>query len=66
MLLQPRRPQLPQLRSIEPKVASLTSSEGFYRHVGNRAEVAGYAGFVPLGWQCGGFFDVEQGVSKGW
>jgi transposase len=56
---------LPQLRTIEPKVGSLTSPEGFYRHFGNRAEIAGYAGFVPLGWQRGGFFDVEPGVSKG-
>ena len=37
--------------------------EGLFRSVGNRRQVAAYAGLVPTPWK-GGRIDHEQGISK--
>jgi transposase len=54
---------LVRLRGIGPEIASVLSSEAFFRCFGNRREVAAYAGLTPSPWQSGGI-DVEQGISK--
>jgi transposase len=54
---------LVRLRGIGPEIASVLSSEAFFRDFGNRREVAAYAGLTPSPWQSGGI-DVEQGISK--
>ena len=54
---------LVRLKGIGPEIASVLSSEAFFRCFGNRREVAAYAGLAPSPWQSGGI-DVEQGISK--
>jgi len=54
---------LVRLKGIGPEIASVLSSEAFFRCFGNRREVAAYAGLTPSPWQSGGI-DVEQGISK--
>ena len=52
-----------QLRGIGPELASLLWLEGLFRHLGNRRQVAAYAGLAPSPWQSGGT-DREQGITK--
>jgi transposase len=54
---------LVRLKGIGAEIASVLSSEAFFRCFGNRREVAAYAGLTPSPWQSGGI-DVEQGISK--
>jgi Transposase IS116/IS110/IS902 family len=45
---------LVRLKGIGPEIASVLSSETFFRCFGNRREVAAYAGLTPSPWQSGG------------
>jgi transposase len=54
---------LVRLKGIGTEIASVLSSEAFFRCFGNRREVAAYAGLAPSPWQSGGL-DVDQGISK--
>jgi transposase len=54
---------LVRIKGIGPEIASVLSSEAFFRCFGNRRQVAAYAGLAPTPWQSGGI-NVEQGISK--
>ncbi|MFC7334755.1 IS110 family transposase [Rhodocista pekingensis] len=56
-------PLLMRLKGIGPEFATALGLEAFFRHFGNRREVAAYAGLAPSPWKSGGI-DREQGISK--
>jgi transposase len=45
------------------RLPQCSTSKAFYRHFGNRREVAAYAGLAPTPWRSG-TIDREQGISK--
>jgi transposase len=51
------------IKGIGPEFAAVLWSEGLFRHLNNRRQVAAYAGLAPTPWQSGAV-DREQGVSK--
>jgi transposase len=54
---------LKSLKGIGPEFAGVLWSEGLYRSLSNRRQVAAYAGLAPTPWQSGSVAH-EQGVSK--
>lgn len=59
----PALSMLLDLKGIGPGFAGVLWSEGFFRHFGNRRQLAAYAGLAPTPWQSG-TINHEQGVSK--
>jgi hypothetical protein len=54
---------LARLKGIGPETAAVLWSEGLFRQIDNRRQVAAYAGLAPTPWESGSI-DHEQGVSK--
>jgi transposase len=54
---------LTRLRGIGPEFATVLWLEGFFRHFGNRRQLAAYCGLAPSPWKSGQI-DRDQGISK--
>jgi transposase len=54
---------LMRLRGIGPEFATVLWLEGFFRHFGNRRQLAAYCGLAPSPWKSGQI-DRDQGISK--
>ena len=54
---------LARLRGIGSRIASVLYFEGLYRHLGNRREVAAYAGLAPTPWRSGTIDREQRGQS---
>ena len=55
--------QLAQLRAIGPEIATVLTTEVFYRKFNNRREVAAYSGLTPSPFASGNV-QRDQGISK--